>query len=1064
MYVSKYYTCEEIDQRLLQGYYDDFVKAGFVGSKDEFFQFVLSISNKVDKEEGKGLSTNDFTNELKEKLDQFKSVTKLSELENDVNYQTYDDVKAAIDKLVGDAPEVLDTLKELADALADDPNFAANITNKITEILNKLNDEIARAKEAEATLGSQLENFNNSIDTDLKALKEKLDSVKELFDSKLESLKDKLDDQAKDLNDFKLQEAQDISQVREYCHGQIDRESERAQAAEQELGNSLNELSNKHTTEVSQLQQQLTQETSERKQNDQSLSDKLDNEISDRKAADQSLKEGLDSEVQARKDAIKSLEDTLNSDLSANQTELSSKIEKEIQERKSADVEINASISTEKAERKAADDVMSHRIDDLENNISGTEDKLNEKLEQEVQARKEADANLDNAKVDKVPGYGLSKNDFDDELKRKLDNIQEKANYIERLSELINDAGYQTKEQVSEAIEAVIDSAPEVLNTLREIAQALGDDPNFAATITNKITVLASQLNSEIESRKDKDSEFSSLLANEVQSRKDADDTIKSLIQSEKEARTEQLNNLKENLESHKASQESINQATSKAIEDLQEASGAELTEIRGLIATNVAGIQRNLELIQNILNRFGNVESFVTDKINEERARREESEADILRQLEEAVEDYTNQIKELSDNLNKALDEEKNERTAQDNALSERINTNKNTIDKEVSDRTAADTTLQGNIDSEAQTREQADTNLTNRISQEEQTRQSEDEKLSGKIDTEVSERKAADSKEESERKAEDERINSRIDTLESNLSKETSDRESADNTLQTNINNEAQSRQTADTNLQNQIDTQVTNLNKEAQTRAEKDTELSNAIDTKQDKFTTGTGLALEDGVLKVTIDHTIYKVVDELPSAPASGDENKIHLVPSTNTETNNSYIEYIWKGDGWEKLGQFKPEVDLTPYQKIANLTGSVTANSISLSKDGGVNKLVEIEFSDDLPGSVSGSKLSLSLKNILSAAVGSGMYKISVDTKGRVTGTAAIALDDLVSLGVAKASDVESLTARIAQEESNRASQDSELSGRILALESSVVTMTDEEVQNMYNEVFMGTIV
>ena len=25
MYVSKYYTCEEIDQRLLQGYYDDFV-------------------------------------------------------------------------------------------------------------------------------------------------------------------------------------------------------------------------------------------------------------------------------------------------------------------------------------------------------------------------------------------------------------------------------------------------------------------------------------------------------------------------------------------------------------------------------------------------------------------------------------------------------------------------------------------------------------------------------------------------------------------------------------------------------------------------------------------------------------------------------------------------------------------------------------------------------------------------------------------------------------------------------------------------------------------------------
>ena len=30
MYVSKYYTCEEIDQRLLQGYYDDSLASSFV--------------------------------------------------------------------------------------------------------------------------------------------------------------------------------------------------------------------------------------------------------------------------------------------------------------------------------------------------------------------------------------------------------------------------------------------------------------------------------------------------------------------------------------------------------------------------------------------------------------------------------------------------------------------------------------------------------------------------------------------------------------------------------------------------------------------------------------------------------------------------------------------------------------------------------------------------------------------------------------------------------------------------------------------------------------------------
>ena len=47
--------------------------------------------------------------------------------------------------------------------------------------------------------------------------------------------------------------------------------------------------------------------------------------------------------------------------------------------------------------------------------------------------------------------------------------------------------GYQTASQVSSAISSLVDSAPETLNTLNELAAALGNDPNFATTITNKI-------------------------------------------------------------------------------------------------------------------------------------------------------------------------------------------------------------------------------------------------------------------------------------------------------------------------------------------------------------------------------------------------------------------------------------------------------------------------------------------------------------------------------------------------------------------------------------------------
>lgn len=37
------------------------------------------------------------------------------------------------------------------------------------------------------------------------------------------------------------------------------------------------------------------------------------------------------------------------------------------------------------------------------------------------------------------------------------------------------------------AVAALVDSSPDALNTLNELAAALGDDPNFAATVTNQI-------------------------------------------------------------------------------------------------------------------------------------------------------------------------------------------------------------------------------------------------------------------------------------------------------------------------------------------------------------------------------------------------------------------------------------------------------------------------------------------------------------------------------------------------------------------------------------------------
>ena len=48
-------------------------------------------------------------------------------------------------------------------------------------------------------------------------------------------------------------------------------------------------------------------------------------------------------------------------------------------------------------------------------------------------------------------------------------------------------SSYVTEDFVNTAIANLIDSSPDALNTLKELATALGDDPNFATTVTNSI-------------------------------------------------------------------------------------------------------------------------------------------------------------------------------------------------------------------------------------------------------------------------------------------------------------------------------------------------------------------------------------------------------------------------------------------------------------------------------------------------------------------------------------------------------------------------------------------------
>lgn len=86
----------------------------------------------------------------------------------------YTDQKVA--SLIGDAPEALDTLKELADALGNDANVAANVTKKIGELSNSLTNEINTRKTSDDEINANIRTQVDRLQASDTTLSDRLDT------------------------------------------------------------------------------------------------------------------------------------------------------------------------------------------------------------------------------------------------------------------------------------------------------------------------------------------------------------------------------------------------------------------------------------------------------------------------------------------------------------------------------------------------------------------------------------------------------------------------------------------------------------------------------------------------------------------------------------------------------------------------------------------------------------------------------------------------------------------------------------------------------------------------
>lgn len=100
-------------------------------------------------------------------------------------------------------------------------------------------------------------------------------------------------------------------------------------------------------------------------------------------------------------------------------------------------------------------------------------------------------------------------------------------------------------------------------------------------------------------------------------------------------------------------------------------------------------------------------------------------------------------------------------------------------------------------------------------------------------------------------------------------------------------------------------------------------------------------------------IAIDLSLYKVVTSLPTTGI--DATKIYLVLSGTKGTQNNYTEYIYTGDTaaaydagkWEKLGEYKAAVDLTPYVKFTDLATASKAGAMSASDKAKLDEIADI---------------------------------------------------------------------------------------------------------------------
>jgi hypothetical protein len=536
-----------------------------------------------------------------------------------------------------------------------------------------------------------------------------------------------------------------------------------------------------------------------------------------------------------------------------------------------------------------------------------------------------------------------------------------------------------TKGYVDQSIANVINGAVGALDTLNELAQALGNDANFASTVTNSLALKAAStyVDSQDSATLAAAKAYSDGLAfgtgsdlSAVESRVSTLEIEMNSAEGRLEVNEGDVTALQSDLSTESAAREggdadtlasaktytdgrevAITSAYTTAITTAVEAKN-EINELSDVNITSVTngqflrydlGAQKWINVTANTTMIAEGVKLFFTEARAQAAVAADIASAVAAEASDRSTADANlqSQIDFITTNIDPAAIDSLTEIVAAfqtaDGDLLTTVTSNTSAINAEVTRATGADTTLQSNIDT-----------------------------VAGDLATEVTRATGAESD-----------LQDAIDVVSAGLATEASTRSSADTTLQGNIDtlsaslaSEASTRASADTTLQGNIDTVASDLATEATARLTADATLQGNIDAEATRATTAEGILTTNLAAEVTRATTAEGVLtanlaSEL-TARATGDTSTLTSAQSyTDTAINNLVNGAASAYDTLKEIHDAMA-TDAELAAAIAGLTNVATANkwttartlslsgdaSGSVSIDGSANATISVTIADD----------------------------------------------------------------------------------------------------------------